>query len=161
MVLEAAAYVALLIAGYFLLPIDGRRWFLGIVFGLAVLVAMVPLAVLEAKRILVAEFPFLQAGRAIAIGLTSIVVGFAALYYGLSSHDPGQMHGLSTKVDGIYFSVVTLSTVGYGDITPTGQLARGITTLNIVANLVGVAVAVRVVLWAGRERVSSLKPPPP
>jgi len=37
--------------------------------------------------------------------------------------------------DTIYFSVITLSTVGYGDITPVGPLVRALATVEVVAGL--------------------------
>jgi voltage-gated potassium channel len=37
--------------------------------------------------------------------------------------------------EAMYFSVITLATVGYGDITPQAPLVRGLATLEVVAGL--------------------------
>lgn len=37
---------------------------------------------------------------------------------------PGQFTGLETRTDALYFTIVTMATIGYGDIHPTGQVAR-------------------------------------
>ena len=37
---------------------------------------------------------------------------------------PGQFVGLETRTDALYFAVVTMATIGYGDIHPVGQLSR-------------------------------------
>ncbi len=52
----------------------------------------------------------------------------------------------------MYFTVTILATVGFGDITATGQLSRGLVTLQMVVNFAVLAVALRVVTWAIKER---------
>jgi hypothetical protein len=37
-----------------------------------------------------------------------------------------------TKLDAFYFAITTLSTIGYGDIHPATELARGVVTAQIV-----------------------------
>jgi voltage-gated potassium channel len=37
--------------------------------------------------------------------------------------------------EAMYFSVITLATVGYGDITPQAPLVRGLATVEVVAGL--------------------------
>ena len=53
--------------------------------------------------------------------MTFLVVSFAAVYYVLGTEMEGQMNGISTKTDSLYFTVTMLSTVGFGDITAVGQ----------------------------------------
>jgi hypothetical protein len=36
----------------------------------------------------------------------------------------------------LYFTIVTMATVGYGDIHAVGQFARGLVTVQIVFNLI-------------------------
>ncbi|MFJ9519576.1 potassium channel family protein [Kitasatospora sp. NPDC101801] len=63
------------------------------------------------------------------------LVVFASTYYGLAKAS-GQFSGLQTRVDALYFTVITMSTVGYGDISPTGQEARMVVMLQILYTLV-------------------------
>ena len=51
-------------------------------------------------------------------------------------HAYARTHLLRTKTDALYFTVTTLATVGFGDVHPTGQVARAIVTAQIVFNLV-------------------------
>jgi voltage-gated potassium channel len=155
--LEALAMIVALVVVYYALPLAGRWWYVGVAFGAATLIGVVPLTVRQARRILVSPRPLLDTARAIAVLLTVIILGFAGTYYGLDAHSPGEMHGMETKTDAVYFSVVVLATVGFGDIVPTGQVARVVTTVNILCNLASVAIAVKVVTWAGRQRVAAIR----
>ncbi|BFV58490.1 potassium channel family protein [Kitasatospora sp. CMC57] len=67
------------------------------------------------------------------ICLTLVV--FASTYYALA-RSPGQFNGLRTRIDALYFTVITMSTVGYGDIAPAGQEARLVVMLQILYTLV-------------------------
>jgi hypothetical protein len=53
--------------------------------------------------------------------------------------------------DGLYFSFVTLSTVGYGDITPVSKIARWLAVLEAMTGLLYVAVLIArlVALYSG------------
>ncbi|MER5862162.1 potassium channel family protein [Kitasatospora sp. NPDC002040] len=64
----------------------------------------------------------------------SLVV-FASTYYGLA-RAPDQFTGLSTRIDALYFTVITMSTVGYGDVSPVGQEARVVVMLQILYTLI-------------------------
>jgi voltage-gated potassium channel Kch len=44
--------------------------------------------------------------------------------------------------NGIYFSFITLSTVGYGDITPVSRAARWLAALEAMTGLLYVAVLI-------------------
>ncbi|WP_426565731.1 potassium channel family protein [Angustibacter sp. McL0619] len=79
------------------------------------------------------------------------VLFFSAVYFIMAANDPGQMSGLHTRLDAVYFTLSTASTVGFGDITASGQAARAIVCLNIVFNLVVLALAVTAIR-EGRHR---------
>jgi hypothetical protein len=77
---------------------------------------------------------------------------FALGFYVLDEHSPDQLSGLSTRTDALYFTLSTLTTVGYGDITAHGQLARGLVILQLVFNAVFVGAAVSTVVATIRDR---------
>ncbi|MFJ1704462.1 potassium channel family protein [Kitasatospora sp. NPDC088346] len=60
---------------------------------------------------------------------------FSTAYLAMA-RTPGEFQGISTKVDALYFTVITMATVGYGDIVPSGQVARVVVMLQILYTLV-------------------------
>ena len=76
--------------------------------------------------------------------LTLLIVGFATVHYThRATYLDEQFAGLDTKIDGLYFTMTVVSTVGFGDITPTGQAARAIVTVQMLFDLLFIGVAVR------------------
>jgi voltage-gated potassium channel len=78
------------------------------------------------------------------------VAFFAIMYVRLAG--AGEFDGLVTRLDAVYFTVTTLTTVGFGDIHATGQAARLAVTVQIVFNVVVLAAAVRVLGGVLRRR---------
>ena len=151
----AAIEVAVLVVAYAALPFRGDRWWIGAVVGSALLVAIVPLTVRRVRAVLVSERPVIEAAEALVVLLTMLLVGFAAVYYAVDRLD-GQFSELDTRLDSMYFTVTTLATVGYGDITATGQGARAIVTAQMLFDLAFVGIAARVLFTAARSRGQSV-----
>jgi Ion channel len=83
-----------------------------------------------------------------------------ALYAAIDAAHPGSFqHSTSSIVDResemLYFSLVTLATVGYGDIVPLGDEARMLAALEGVAGVLYVAITVAVLVSAFRREDSS------
>ncbi len=57
-----------------------------------------------------------------------------------------------TRIQDFYFSVVTITAVGYGDLTPTSDLSRLCTAIYI---LVGVSIGIVTLSLIGSEILSS------
>jgi hypothetical protein len=60
-----------------------------------------------------------------------------------ASDVPRQMAGLSTRTDALYFTLSTMTTIGYGDVHAEGQVARALVCGLIVFNVVVVASLLR------------------
>ncbi|UIP01121.1 NAD-binding protein [Halobaculum sp. CBA1158] len=58
---------------------------------------------------------------------------------------------VSTPTDALYFTVVTASTVGYGDVTPASQLGKAFVISSLVLNVVSFAVALGVLFTPAIE----------
>jgi hypothetical protein len=75
------------------------------------------------------------------VSVVGVVVVFAFGFYLMARRDPNQVIGLHTRIDALYFTMSTLSTVGYGDIHANGQSARALVIIQMVFNVVFVTSA--------------------
>lgn len=76
--------------------------------------------------------------------LYPVVALFALAYYLTARTDPAEFDGLLTRTDALYFTIVTLGTIGYGDVHAVGQFARIITMIQIAFDLVVIGAFVAV-----------------
>jgi len=86
-------------------------------------------------------------GLRLILLLEIVLVIFSFTYYTLAINAPEQFHGLSTRIDSLYFSMVTTTTVGYGDVYAAGQAARAIVIAQIgfdVAFIAALSTLIRV-----------------
>ena len=72
----------------------------------------------------------------LAVLLVCTVIAFATVYYSLEQSSPGEVAGLDTRLDSLYMTLVTVTTVGYGDVHPAGQTARALACLQLAFNAV-------------------------
>ncbi|MFF3325741.1 potassium channel family protein [Streptomyces sp. NPDC002889] len=142
-------------AAYFLLPLDGfgpdRPALSWTVFVLAL--AAVAAMLLKEIRDVLLERPDTRPGLVIPVLMCLTVMVFASGYNALATR-PGEFIGLETRVDALYFTVTTLATVGYGDITPQSQTARLVTVLQIVYSFVFLTAAGTALAQQLRTRLS-------
>jgi hypothetical protein len=139
-----------LAVAYAVLPLQGDRWWLGAGLGVAAIVGILPLAVRHLRRVVSSEHPVLAAAEGLALLAGLLVLGFAAVYFAIADLE-GQMAGVRTRIDALYFTITTFSTVGFGDITATGQAARLSVSLQIAFDLVTIGVFVRVFTDVARQ----------
>jgi voltage-gated potassium channel Kch len=152
----AAVTIGLLVTAFFLLPRHtfgaDRPALSWTCFFLAIAVLAV-LITLQIHALLVDE-----AGSHTALGLPVLVslaiVVFATAYLALA-REPGQILGLNTRVDALYFTVVTMATVGYGDIVPLSQAARIVVVIQIVYTVVFLGAAATAFSTHVRGRLQS------
>ena len=146
-----------LVVLYYLLPLE--RGFqgpsllrlMGGLLGVGLLVAW------QVRAILRARHPALRAVEAIALSLPLFLLLFAATYVLLAGTEAGSFTEPLSRTDGIYFAVTVFATVGFGDISPVTEVARVLTTLQMVGDLVLIGLVLRIFLIAvnhGRRRAA-------
>ena len=76
-------------------------------------------------------------------------LAFGALHYAIWMRWPSQYVGLHGIEDAVYFSVVTMATVGYGDILPVGHMARWLSVAEIMSGvlLLVMGVSASMTVW--------------
>lgn len=146
--------VLLLTVIYFIAPITGDDdplplWLASIVIVLAVV--LIGYLIGNQVRRTFADSASVRLAR-LTVLLTLSVLAFAVGYFSLERASPGEIAGLHTRLDSLYFTLVTIGTIGYGDIHPAGQVARGISCLQIVFNAVFIGALIRIILFQINER---------
>jgi hypothetical protein len=84
--------------------------------------------------------------------LSITIFAFALGYFILERSSPGEVSGLHTRLDSLYFTLVTIGTIGYGDIHPEGQAARAISCVQIIFNAIYIGALIRIILFQVGER---------
>jgi voltage-gated potassium channel len=147
-VLRSVASVTLLVGLYYAAPLDGPLS-LGtlITFGLGLL-AFAGLIVWQRRAIIRSDVPVLRGLQALATGVTLLLVLYASLYSAIAYNQPDSFTQTLSRTDGLYFTVTVFATVGFGDITPRSELARIVTTTQMLFGLVVFGLVVRTLLGA-------------
>ncbi|NUR30827.1 MAG: two pore domain potassium channel family protein [Catenulispora sp.] len=134
----------LLVIAYFWFPLHAfgpghsmRRW-----VALVCVLGLVTAATATQIRAAIAA-PLERALTGLPAVLTLAILVFAGIDVGIAKSG-GQFTGITSKLDGIYFAMTTLTTVGYGDIHADGPQARAFVTVQMLYNVVVVSSAIAV-----------------
>jgi len=139
---------------YFVVPVDRQpSGGLTLRTALAVLLfgSLVVVVVVQFRRSLAADDERID-GLVMAVVLLAFM--FALVYYGMNLRRPGEVAGLSTRLDSLYFVISTTLTVGFGDIHAAGQLARGVVIVQMLFNVIFVATAGALISSRVRDRAA-------
>ncbi len=154
--LRASATTIVLIAAYYLLPLDrlsGVSLAVSLVVGL---LALAGIAAYQVRAIIRHPHSAVRAIEALAITVPLFLLLFAATYFLMAqaNTDNFNIHSL-TRTDSLYFTITVFATVGFGDISATSQAARIAVMTQMILNLLVLGLLVRVFLNAvqlGREQ---------
>lgn len=152
-VVRSVLGVVAVLGAYYLVTFDERRptgalAVLEIVLG-GLLFAVV--LVMEVRAIVRARYPVLRAVETAVVSLFLFLVIFAVTYLTMSHADAAAFSEPLDRTGALYFAIVTLGTVGYGDIAPDTHAARLVVSLQVILDLAFLAVLVRVVVAAARR----------
>jgi hypothetical protein len=142
--LSAAALFVL----YFALPLDNRFSAGTVVVLFAGLCVLAGLVAVQVRAIVRSPRLRLTAITALAFSIPLFVVLFATAYFLMEQTVSTTFSQPMTRLDALYFHVTVLTTVGFGDIAPHSELARALTTVQMVGGLLLIGLVVRVLLGA-------------
>lgn len=149
---RSAVSIAVIIGLYYLVPLGGgsadARTLTGVAIG-AVVFAVVMAR--QVKRILKADLPELRAIESLAVVLPLFLVVCAWTYVTLSHLNAASFSEQLDRSSGLYFTIITFGTVGFGDITPRSDLARLLVSVQVLVDLGFLAVVVRIFLNAAKQ----------
>ena len=140
--------VTLLTVAYFLLPLDGVLSGHQSLLLVASLLIFAGVVAWQVRSILGSRYPTLQAIETFSLVIPLFLFVFSAVYYELGRNGHNVFTQPLTRLDALYFTVTIFSTVGFGDITPVSETARGITTFQMIADLIVLGLLIRAVVGA-------------
>ncbi|MEV6108982.1 potassium channel family protein [Streptomyces sp. NPDC051940] len=126
----------------------------------AMVLALIAVLLLKEIRDVLVDRRDTRPAVVIPLLMAATVLTFAASYVELARHK-GEFEGLNTRVDAIYFTVVTLATVGYGDIVPRGQAGKLVVLLQILYTFVFLTAGATALTQRVRRRVGERLGTPP
>jgi hypothetical protein len=150
--IRSLATIVVVGAAYFRLPfdrIDDLPTVLALVGGLA---AVAVVCTWQVWCVLRSTYPVVQAVEGIAATATVYLVGFATVYVLLSQADPGGFTEDLSRMGALYFTLTVFATVGFGDIAALTDGTRAVVSVQMVANLIFIAVGLRLFGLAARRR---------
>ncbi len=147
--LRSLAAAVIMVVLYFLMPLHPRRIDDAVgaqlVLGLALVGALLAWQVNAITR---ARYPRLRAMQTAATSVPFFLLLFATIAYLVGHVHPGSYSQPMTRLDALYFVVTVFTTVGFGDITPVSQVARSVTIVEMLGNLILLGLIARVVVGA-------------
>ena len=133
---------------YYLAPLDGPldiSTLIGFVLGL---VAFALALIWQVRAIVSSDAPRLRTVQAVVIGVSTLLVIFAATYSVISTSRPESFTEPLSRTDALYFTITVFATVGFGDIAPRSDLARIITMVQMIVGLITFGLLAKIVFAA-------------
>ena len=137
---------------YALAPFEDRvrgRVVAGLCLCFGVLVVLV---VYELRSIARSSHPEVRAVEAVGLVLPLALLPFALAYDLMARATHGAFDVRLTRLDALYFTMTTFSTVGYGDISPKSEAARAVVTAQITVDLILIGLIAKVILGTAQRR---------
>jgi hypothetical protein len=151
LLLRPLVIVAVVLALYALTPVNaGPAAVAAVLTSLASLGFLLWVMARQTRRIVRHPEPTLAAIEALTLLGTLFVLSFALTYVALSASDPASFSQPVDKVAAIYFSMTIMSTVGFGDIVAVSDVARMTVVVQMIANLVLLALVVQLITGVAR-----------
>ena len=151
-VLRIVGSAAALVTLYYALPLDRSSAWAAVTILVTGLAVFAVLVAFQVRAIIRSPFPGLRAIEALATSVPLFLLLFAGTYVVMATMSAGNFGERLTHTDGLYFAVTVFSTVGFGDITAKTGAARLVVTGQMVADLVILGLAVKVIMGAVSRR---------
>jgi hypothetical protein len=146
--LRTLATVAVVVTLYYALPFDqdvDPVMVAETALGCAVLAVVI---VWQVRIVSGSPHPGIRAVEALAFTVPVYVLLFATTFFVMERTAVSSFTESLTRTDALYFSVSTLTTVGFGDIAAKSESARLVVTVQMLLDLVLLGLVVRVFLNA-------------
>jgi voltage-gated potassium channel len=149
---RALLWVVGVLVLYYVLPLEPHSDVSAIIRLIIGGVVLVGVVVWQTLAVVHSNHARARAIEALAACAVVVVVVFASAYINMSARDPQAFTEHLNRTSALYFTVVTLGTIGYGDIAPRTDTARTVVMFQIVVNIVILGSAVKLISGLARSR---------
>jgi voltage-gated potassium channel len=146
--LRASATATALVVLYFTLPLIGsidRSAAMLLALGL---LAFAGVVTWQVRSVLRSSYPGLRAIESLAAAIPLFLVLFAAIYLHIADLDGSAFSEPLSRTDALYYTITVFSTVGFGDIAPRAGLARVVTMVQMLGDLLVVGLVLHLMVGA-------------
>src|SRR5262245_23546944 len=140
LVIRTSLSVAMLLLIYALLPVEAISTTDALVRLVATLVFVALVIALQVHAIRSANHPVLRAIEAAINTICVFIIVFSLCYLGLARSNPASFSEPLNHISAFYFTVTTLATVGFGDISAKSDIARLVVTVQMLLDLAIIAI---------------------
>ena len=146
--LRSVGMAVLLLVVYYVVPVEEHPHQTIVLRLAAAMVVFVAVLANEVRSIMSHDEPMLRAGVSMATVIPLFLVLFAWIYLAMSHSNPVSFSSPLNRTGALYFAATVFSTVGFGDIVPKTDPARIVTMVQMAADLIVIAVVVRLIFGA-------------
>ncbi|MEE2034044.1 potassium channel family protein [Rhodococcus chondri] len=139
-------------ASYFRLPFDRIDDLPAAFLLVGGLISVSAVCTWQVRSVLRSRYPVQQAAEGIVATATVYFAGFSTLYVLLSQADPLGFTEPLSRMGALYFTLTVFATVGFGDIVALTDGTRAVVSVQMIANLILIAVGIRTIVFAARRR---------
>jgi hypothetical protein len=160
-IIQSSVISIALLVGYYVVPFTrhfDQSIAIRLVLGLVILAIVLGLQI---RAILTADYPVLRAIVGFAFAIPLLLIMFAVSYLLLSAGDADSFNEELNHTGALYLSMMTGTTVGFGDISPSTDTARVLVMFQMLTNVVVIGLGARLMISAAQKRVQAPKPTRP
>lgn len=152
-ILQIVVVVAVLLAAYLAVPVQPDSTATSAVTwaALLALVAVILVFMHQTRRINRSRYPLLAGAESLIILLAIFLIGFAFVYFVMSTSAPDTFSEPLNRTGALYFAITVLSTVGFGDITPKSDPSRWLVSAQMLIDIGLIAGALRLIFGIARR----------
>jgi voltage-gated potassium channel len=99
------------------------------------------------------RYPLLQSGEALILAAAIFLSLFAGFYVMINGAQSEAFSEPLTHFTALYFTITVFATVGFGDITPVSDLARGFTMMQMAIGLGFIGMLVKIFGTTARQAI--------
>jgi voltage-gated potassium channel len=144
-VVRSVGAVTIIITAYYLAPLNPEPWG-RVVFRIVAMAVLLGVVLWHQLRSITRSLhPGLRAIEALSLTVPLLIVLFSSTYVVMSRWNAAAFNEALNRTTALYFTMVTLATIGYGDIHAESDGARIVVMFQIVFNVAIIGVAVRLI----------------